>query len=272
MSGPRTRRVLLLSMVAALGAGAVPAPPASASASWTELCTGYTGCTKAGMGTAGYAPARRTMWWRMYAGHNCTNYAAYRMVHSGLPNVRPWKGSGNAMNWGVAERRLTDARPAVGAVAWWRPHTGPAGAVGHVAYVERVAPGRIVVSQDSWHGDFSWARVTEDSDNWPSGFVHLNDVPLRDSVLPRVTGTAKVGHHLTASAGAWTPTPTAFRYGWRANGHRLAHATGRTLVVRPAQRGQRISVDVIASRTGYPTTRAVSLRTHAVTGRGHKHH
>ena len=78
------------------------------------------------------------MWWRMYSGHNCTNYAAYRMVHSGLPNTRPWTGSGNATNWGSAMSRITNSTPAVGSVAWWRAGVRPAGRSGHVAYVERV--------------------------------------------------------------------------------------------------------------------------------------
>ena len=101
------------------------------------------------------------MFWRMYAGHNCTNYAAYRMVRSGMPNVRPWSGPGNAEYWGTSVPNLTDSVPRVGAIAWWRANAGPAGSSGHVAYIQRVvSANEIVVSQDSWGGDFSWASIT----------------------------------------------------------------------------------------------------------------
>ena len=47
------------------------------------------------MSDAGYGAANATSYWRMYTGHNCTNYAAYRMVKSGMANVRPWSGRPN---------------------------------------------------------------------------------------------------------------------------------------------------------------------------------
>ncbi|MDO9498376.1 MAG: hypothetical protein Q7J48_21900, partial [Nocardioides sp.] len=72
------------------------------------LCTGYVGCAEAGYSHAGYRTAANTMWWRMYTGHNCTNYAAYRMVKSGLPNERPWTGGGNASEWGLKKAGITD--------------------------------------------------------------------------------------------------------------------------------------------------------------------
>src|ERR671912_95046 len=72
------------------------------------------------------APASRLMYWRMYSGHNCTNYVAYRLIENGMPNVRPWDGSGNATNWGVAMSRITDSTPTVGSVAWWKAGVYPA--------------------------------------------------------------------------------------------------------------------------------------------------
>ena len=42
----------------------------------TFLCTGYTACKQAGYSDAGYSANNDTMYWRMYAGHNCTNYVA----------------------------------------------------------------------------------------------------------------------------------------------------------------------------------------------------
>ena len=118
----RTRllRPLTSALVGALVAGLVALVPAAAMAGPGDLtsshergpdavfkrssylCYGYQNCRAAGMGNAGYAQANSRMYWRMYSGHNCTNYAAYRMVKSGLANARPWTGGGNATRWGTA--------------------------------------------------------------------------------------------------------------------------------------------------------------------------
>ncbi|HET7327508.1 MAG TPA: CHAP domain-containing protein [Nocardioidaceae bacterium] len=251
-----------LLLVGGLGVGATSAPAAANS---TRLCIGYDACRQAGMPHHGYQQAGARMYWLMYAGHNCTNYAAYRMTQSGLPNIRPWSGGGNAMYWGVFNAALTDSTPAVGAVAWWKANVPGAGSAGHVAYVERVvSPDEIIVSQDSWGGDFSWARITRSGTGWPSGFVHFNDVPLRNTARPAVSGTPKVGEVLTASTGSWTPSDARYAYRWRADGVAITGARGRQLTLGPAQLDKRISVRVIASKLGYPTTRATSSATSAV--------
>lgn len=229
------------------------------------LCVGYKACGLAGMSAAGYATANDKMYWRMYAGHNCTNYAAYRMVRSGLPNSRPWSGGGNATYWGTSVPSLTDKVPTVGAVAWWKANTGPAGSAGHVAYVERVVSAtEIVVSQDSWGGDFSWATVTKASGNWPSGFIHFNDLKLVNKAAPTVSGVAKVGAVLTATAGAWSPTDAKVAYQWFANGVAIPSATKSTLAVTAGLLGQAIRVRTTASKSGYATKTANSATTAAV--------
>jgi surface antigen len=226
------------------------------------LCMGYQACAKAGMGNAGYAAANRTMYWRMYAGHNCTNYAAYRMVKSGLPNVRPWSGGGNAMYWGTSMPRITDGTPRIGAVAWWKANAGPAGSVGHVAYVEKVVSAdQIVVSQDSWGGDFSWAVVTRSSGNWPSGFVHFNDVRLVNVTAPAVTGLPKVGSVLSATPGTWKPATTAVTYQWYAGGKPVTGAVNRTFRLTRALLDKQVTVATTASQLGYPARTATSAPT-----------
>lgn len=226
------------------------------------LCYGYASCQSKGMGNAGYAQANGTMYWRMYSGHNCTNYAAYRMVRSGMPNTRPWSGSGNAMYWGTSMPRITDGTPRVGAVAWWKANTGPAGSVGHVAYVEKVVSAdEIIVSQDSWGGDFSWAQITRASGNWPSGFIHFNDVALTNTAAPQVSGLAKVGSWLTATTGTWTPDPASVTYQWYADGQPIAGATAATYKVARALIGDAVSVTATATKPGYPTASASSAPT-----------
>ncbi len=226
------------------------------------LCMGYQACRDAGMGNAGYASNNRTMYWRMYAGHNCTNYVAYRMVKSGLPNERPWSGGGNATYWGTSMPRITDDTPRVGAVAWWKANTGPAGSSGHVAYVERViSADEIVISQDSWGGDFSWAVVTRSSGNWPSGFVHFNDKPLVNTGAPVVTGIAKVGAVLSSTPGTWRPASAAVAYQWLADGQPIKDAVGATLKLTRARLDQVITVRATGAQLGYPTASATSVPT-----------
>jgi surface antigen len=229
------------------------------------LCWGYSGCARDGMGNAGYAGVNNRMYWRMYSGHNCTNYAAYRMIHAGMPNERPWSGSGNATNWGVAMSRITDGRPTVGAVAWWRAYHSPAGSAGHVGYVERVVNSdTIIVSQDSWGGDFSWKRYTRAGGQWPSGFVHFRDAALRNTAQPTVSGTPKVGSKLTATAGRWSMSGVSLRYSWRADKVRIPGATSSSFTVQPAQVGKHLRVRVYASKTGQRTVSRASDETSAV--------
>ncbi len=251
---------VLLLLGLSVTAGAVPA-----SATITTLCTGYTGCTKAAMPNAGYSANSRTMYWRMYSGHNCTNYAAFRMVLAGLANSRPWTGSGNATNWGTRMSRITTGTPSVGAVAWWKAGVKPAGSAGHVAYVERViSANEIIVSQDSWHGDFSWTRIVRSGGGWPSGFVHFKDVRLLNTKAPAITGTAKVGSPLVASAGTWSQSGAAFSYQWMQDGVPISGANTSKLTPQLAQQGKKITVRVTAVKLGFPNTPALSAATAAV--------
>lgn len=239
------------------------APPAQASVS--TLCSGYAACASVGMSESGYGAASRTAYWRMYTGHNCTNYAAYRMVRAGLANVRPWSGSGNATGWGTELPSLTNGTPSVGAVAWWKAGVRPAGSAGHVGYVERVVSAtEIIVSQDSWHGDFSWTRVRNTGSGWPSGFIHFRDVPLLNTRAPTITGSAKVGSALSASPGTWSPSSAALAYQWMQNGAPIAGATGPSLVPKPEQQGKILTVRVTAGQLGYRATGVVSARTGVV--------
>ena len=116
------------------------------------------------------------MWWRMYSGHNCTNYVAYRLVKRRHVRRAPWSGTGMAYNWGRANSDITDQKPMVGAVAWWKQQRAGAGSSGHVAYVEKVlSPTKIVISEDSWSGDFHWRTITKSGGSWPTGFIHFDD-------------------------------------------------------------------------------------------------
>ncbi|QIK68081.1 CHAP domain-containing protein [Nocardioides sp. HDW12B] len=255
------RRSALPTVLALLMTLAVLALPAPAGATITRLCTGYTSCANAGMSSSGYAAASGQMYWRMYSGHNCTNYAAYRVIKNGYSSTRPWDGSGNATYWGTQMSSITDRTPAVGAIAWWRAGVYPAGSAGHVAYVEKViSPTEIVISQDSWGGDFSWARITSTS-GWPSGFIHFNDRRMQSVSRPVVSGKPAVGSTLSATAGSWNPSSPAVLYQWLAGGEPVQTGSRNTLEVTRAMVGKRIQVKVTASKGGYADASSRSERT-----------
>jgi surface antigen len=223
----------------------------------TYLCSGYQGCAAAGYGNAGYRQASGTMYWKMYAGHNCTNYVAYRLIQSGMPNVRPWQGDGNASNWGVAMAGITDQTPAVGSVAWYKPHVTPAGSAGHVAYVEQVVSDtEIIVSEDYWGGDFYWRRITKTGGGWPSGFIHFNDRVVAPTTAPTIAGSAAVGSQLEVATGAWSPSPTSVTVQWLADGAAIPGATAPAYVPTPDVKGKTLTAQVTAQLDGYAPGKA----------------
>jgi surface antigen len=227
----------------------------------TYLCSGYQGCAAAGYGDGGYKQASSKMYWRMYAGHNCTNYAAYRLIQSGMPDVRPWEGNGNASNWGVAMSAITDQAPSVGAIAWYKPHVTPAGSNGHVAYVEQViSDTEIIVSEDYWGGDFYWRRITKSGGGWPSGFIHFNDRVVQPTSPPTISGSPMVGAPLEVAVGAWTPAPSTISFRWLADGAEIPGATGPGYVPTPDVKGKTLTAQVTAQLDGY-TPGAATLAT-----------
>jgi surface antigen len=227
----------------------------------TYLCTGYTGCKQAGYPNHGYRAHNGRMYWNMYAGHNCTNYAAYRMVQAGLPNKRPWGSGGNATHWGYKKDRITNRHPFVGAVAWWKAYAPGAGSVGHVAYVEKViSQNKIVISEDSWSGDFHWRRIAKRDGAWPTGFIHFKDQHVRPTQAPRLSGDAKVGQVLQLDRGAWGSNATT-SVRWYADGHLLSDTTGNSLRLTPGLLRNRIEVRVRAEKLGYRDGRASTVST-----------
>jgi surface antigen len=237
-------------------------PPASAAS--TYLCTGYTGCKDDGYPHFGYKGAANKMWWRMFSGHNCTNYVAYRLVKRGMSAERPWDSTGMAYNWGRANRSKTDQTPMVGAVAWWNANSGGVGSSGHVAYVQQViSNSKIVISEDSWSGDFHWRKITKGSGSWPSGFIHFRDESVGAKTRPAISGTPAVGKRLRVSSGTWSQAAT-YAYQWYANGEAIAGATTTSLTPTPELRGKRLTVRVEATRRGYKTGASTTEQTEKV--------
>jgi hypothetical protein len=112
--------------------------------------------------------------------------------------------------------------------------------------------------------------VTAVKSGWQSGTatsaavtVAKGDAP-KPTEPPVISGTAKVGKRLKASTGAWSPSPTPFAYQWQANGKAISGATQSSLVLKPAQKGKKITVQLVAHRTGHKDGSAVSRATKAV--------
>jgi len=243
------------------------------------LCTKFGPCTDAGMSADGYHAVWDTMFWGMYAGSNCTNYVAYRMIKAGMSSARPAQlkpGKGNASYWGGSFGSLTNKTPTVGSIAWWNANVPGAGSGGHVAYVEKVnSPTDITVSESNWDGNFDWRRITTAA-NWPSGFIHLKDAstpvttpkptptptpkptptptsgsaPVSTSP-PTISGTVAVGGTLAATPGTWSQGGLTYTYQWYVDGVANPNETGSTIDLAKGRYQKRIAVRVTATgKTG----------------------
>ncbi|MEU0070587.1 IPT/TIG domain-containing protein [Streptomyces sp. NPDC006332] len=112
--------------------------------------------------------------------------------------------------------------------------------------------------------------VTAVKGGWQSGSATSAAVTVAKGVAPKATkppvisGTAKVGKTLKVSKGTWSPAPTSYAYQWYANGRVISGATKTSLVLKPAQKAKKITVKVIARRTGHVDGSAVSGATRAV--------
>ncbi len=87
---------------------------------------------------------------------------------------------------------------------------------------------------------------------------------LRVVRKPVVTGTAKVGKVLRATAGSVSPAATRATFQWLRNGKAIRRATKASYKLVAADRRKRISVVVSYVRVGYTTVKATSKATAAV--------
>lgn len=179
---PRPRFALVL-LVMAMITGLMLATPSSAEAAKGPkakapkvLCKGFANCEKKGFSTRGYRAVHKKQFWGAVAGHNCTNYVAYRLTHKGRTTDRAAK-IGSASQWGVTLPKAGVAKlhknPRVGDVAWWSYRKGSA-RKSHVAYVERVyKDGSVLVSEDNYKGTFYYTRYYKSHKLFPSSFLRF---------------------------------------------------------------------------------------------------
>ena len=168
-----------------LAAGGLAILSAPAQADSQVLCKSFANCAGRSAASDEYAKVYLQSFWGMTAGHNCTNYVAYRLTHQGRLVARPY-GTNSASTWGGAARTAgvpVLAAPVKGDVAWWGPDLQGVLGVGdvgvgdvgnHVAMVEAVhADGSITISEDNLGGDFQWRHLSRGllGQGWPSGFI-----------------------------------------------------------------------------------------------------
>jgi surface antigen len=148
----------------------------------------------------GYGAASAISYWGMYPGHNCTNYAAFRLIKNGV-DASYLRGQGDAYQWGGVARShgvAVDGTPRVGDIAWWDSNAG-LGVNGHVAYVEQVGNGFVVVSQDAIGGNFSWVKYSPAGGLYPTRFIHFGGARDLVFIKTKNTGSRRVEVH-TANA------------------------------------------------------------------------
>src|SRR5207245_7320811 len=98
----------------------------------------------------------------------------------------------------------------------------------------------------------------------------IADGTLAASSVPSITGTAKVGHTLTAQSGSWTPAPDSTSYQWLrcdnsgASCSSLSGATGSTYALVAADLGSTIRLDQTATKTSYANDTQSSATTAVV--------
>jgi hypothetical protein len=138
-------------------------------------CTpGYTGTNATGWAAEYYGCPDYAAGCAVGTPHNCTLYAAFKLMQNGYPNPH-W--SANASDWAkeAADHGvLVNQSPAVGAIAQWNG--------GHVAYVESSNSSGITLTMDAYYTESPWPNgytaeihIAPGSPAWPDNFIHFDD-------------------------------------------------------------------------------------------------
>ncbi len=249
------RRIGSVLAAALVAAALVVVAPTTANSA-VLLCSGVS-VKDVAKCDSGWAANMHFMHWRMYSGHNCTNYVAYRLKRDGVP--MPAYRLGNADTWAPNAKRngvRVDNQPAVGAVGAWPGRR-------HVVYVDEVGPGWLIISEDNWpgyypRGMYRKLKVFKGERSYPTQFIHFKGGKTINGPLPTVSGTPKVGSVLTASAGTWSPSDVTLAYQWLRDGVIVSGATSRTYTLTRDDVGHDLTIAVTGSKSGYTSRTASS--------------
>ena len=255
-SGPSLAAVLVAATVVLAGLTTGPA------AAQTTICSGVS-VKEVQKCDPGWAANMHFMHWRMYSGHNCTNYAAYRLKRDGVrePSYR----LGNADTWAPNAKRngvRVDGTPKVGAIGAWPGRR-------HVVYVEAIGPNYLITSEDNWPGYYPKGmyrkiKVFKGERAYPTQFIHFKSKNTINGPLPTVSGTPTAGSKLTAKAGTWSPSDVALKYQWLRDGVIISGATKTTYTLTKADVGHTITISVTGAKSGFASRTASSAPTKKV--------
>ncbi|SDT75175.1 hypothetical protein [Actinoplanes derwentensis] len=81
-------------------------------------------------------------------------------------------------------------------------------------------------------------------------------VAPRATTRPKIKGTARAGKTVKVTAGVWSPKATSYRYEWRVAGKLVA--TTASLKLKKTWTGKKLTLTVIAKRTGHLDGRAAA--------------
>ena len=234
-------------------------PATSPAAAQTVLCSGVS-VKEVQKCDPGWAANMHFMHWRMYSGHNCTNYVAYRLKRDGVP--QPSYRLGNADTWAPNAKRngvLVDNKPKVGAVGAWPGRR-------HIVYVEEVGPNYLITSEDNWPGYYPKGmyrkiKVFKGERAYPTQFIHFKGKNTINGSLPTVSGTPTVGSTLTAKAGTWSPSDVTLKYQWLRDGYIIAGGTKPSYKLTTDDVGHAMTISITGSKSGFASRTASSAPT-----------
>ena len=256
-SGPSLAAVLVAVTVVLAGLTTSPA------AAQTTICSGVS-VQDVQKCDPGWAANMHFMHWRMYSGHNCTNYAAYRLKRDGVPE--PTYRLGNADTWAPnakAHGVRVDGTPEVGAIGAWPGRR-------HVVYVEEIGSNYLITSEDNWPGYYPKGmyrkiKVFKGEGAYPTQFIHFKGKSTINGPLPSVTGAPTVGSTLSATAGTWSPSDVTLKYQWLRDGVIITGATRTSYMLTADDVGHAMTIAVTGSKTGFASRTASSAPTVPVT-------
>ena len=256
--GPSLAAVLVAVAVVMTG------PATSPAAAQTTICSGVS-VKEVQKCDSGWAANMHFMHWRMYSGHNCTNYVAYRLKRDGVP--QPGYRLGNADTWAPNAKRngvRVDGTPEVGAVGAWPGRR-------HVVYVEEIGPNYLITSEDNWPGYYPKGmyrkiKVFKGERAYPTQFIHFKGKNTINGPVPTVAGTPTVGSTLSAKAGTWSPSDVALKYQWLRDGFIIAGATRSSYTLTTDDVGHAMTISITGSKSGFASRTASSEPTAKVTG------
>jgi hypothetical protein len=86
------------------------------------------------------------------------------------------------------------------------------------------------------------------------------------AVTPKVNGAVRVGQHLTAVTGTWSPSSVTLTYQWKRGGVAIIGATAKSYKLTSSDVGHTLSLAVTGKSSGYASATRTSLSTLEVMG------